>query len=230
MSVKDIFSHNKKLSEKKFGRLYSKDARMKEVFSDKKIAGALDKTSERNEFYNMLKSKKENGVTKQEMKEALGEWMAGKGRTISRKEAYTIAKEFFGDERVKYIMPKKGTGSSSSTGSADFLSGSGEASQNLPQHFGSSGNIRSRATGSILGTQKSAAYSKASNTADAQNTKNPQKSAKKEAQSRARIKSISAGLAASIEMMGPMKSKDNKTTKRGDFFRAINATRRNIRG
>lgn len=235
MSVKDIFSHNKKLSQRKFGRLYSKDARMKEVFDNKQISKALDKTSERNEFYDMLKSKKKGGVTKQEMKEALGEWMSGKGRTISRKEAYTVAKEFFGDERVKYIMPKGKAGSPAYAGDAGFLGGAEGANQNFPKSSESSGNIQVSTSRSIPSIQKSAAYSKTSDnsqiiykkvSSSAQNTQSSKKSAKRNAQPKARRRFIPAGLAAIVDMMGPAKSKDNKARK-GDFFRAVNAMRRN---
>lgn len=259
MSVRNIFSHKKKLSQRKFGRLYSKDTRMREVFGNQKIAKALDKTSEKNEFYDMLKSKKEGGVTKQEMKEALGEWMSGKGRTISRKEAYTVAKEFFGDEKVKYVMPKKKQSSSAYGGNSGAFGGAGGASQNIQKSYGSFGSIHTGAnrpvisasglptiykkapadpasrTPKILASSVSsakivqpAANGSSTSAQSAQEKEERAESARK-AQSTKRKRSISAGLAAIVDMMGPVKSEDKKNNK-GDFFRAINATRKRGNG
>ncbi|MDD5489678.1 MAG: hypothetical protein PHP25_03325 [Candidatus Moranbacteria bacterium] len=261
MSVKNIFSHGKKLSQRKFGGRYSKDARMREVFGNQKIAKALDKTSERNEFYDMLKSKKEGGVTKQEMKEALGEWMTGKGRTISRKEAYAVAKEFFGDEKVKYVMPKKKVSSSAFSGSSGAFGGAGGTDQNIQKSYGPFGGVQTSGKSVISAGELPMIYKKASanpassapkilaspisaakiiappaggSSVSAQSGQNDDQKkedraeSERKAQSKKRRRSISAGLAAIVDMMGPVKSEDSKNNK-GDFFRAINATRRNTR-
>ncbi|HBB36750.1 MAG: hypothetical protein UX02_C0001G0118 [Candidatus Moranbacteria bacterium GW2011_GWC1_45_18] len=236
MGVKNIFSHKKKLSQKKFGKRYFKDARMGEVFGNQQISKALDKTKEKNEFYDMLKSKKAGGVTKQEMKEGLGEWMAGKGRTISRKEAYAVAKEFFGGEKVKYIMPKKKASSSGYAGNSGAFSGAGGASQNFQKSTGLFGNAPISLHKSIPDSQKNIAYGdtkihkKASSRAQtpSQNQGGDRNASSRDAQSTAKARSIAPGLAAIVGLSGTMKSKDSKAIK-GDFFRAINATRRNIR-
>lgn len=253
MAVKDIFTHGKKLSQRKFGRLYSKDTRMREVFGNQEIAKKLDKTSERNEFYDALKSKKEGGVTKQEMKEVFGEWMSGKGRTISRKEAYAVAKEFFGDEKVKYVMPKKKQSSSAYVGNAGAFGGAGGTNQNFQKSSGTAGSIRTSTSKPIISTSElptiykkapagpasrapkilaspvssakivpSAAGGSSASAQSAQKKADRDESARK-AQSDKRRRSISAGLAAIIDMMGPVKSEDKKNNK-GDFFRAMNAT------
>jgi len=263
MGVRNIFSHGKKLSQRKFGRLYSKDARMKEVFGNQEIAKKLDKTSEKNEFYDALKSKKEGGVTKREMKEIFGEWMSGKGRTISRKEAYSVAKEFFGDERVKYIMPKKNVAASASGGKAGFFGRGGTANQNTQKSSGTAGNfLTSFSRPSISSSDLPTVYKKASaskapqvpkvlaspvsgavaaqsasggsasgsqsvqSAQDEEKEKADRAEAKRKAQSKKRRKSISEGLAAIIDIMGPVKKEDPQSNK-GDFFRAVNATRKN---
>jgi hypothetical protein len=238
MGVKDIFSHKKKLSQRKFGNRYSKDARMGEVFGDQKIAKTLDKSSEKHEFYDMLKSKKEGGVTKREMKEVFGELMAGKGRTISKKEAYEVAKEFFGDERVKYIMPKKKGKAPASAGNASSFGGARKAVQNIQKDFGPFGGAGRSAQKDISGRQKKTASSaftakniQSTSGGFATGVQNTSPRAIRSisdigAQSKTRRKSISAGLAAIVDVMGPAKGDDKKNNK-GDFFRAINATRKN---
>lgn len=78
---------------------YQNSSVMKKILSNKKISEQLDLSSERTEFYDAMKKKAEGGVTNDEMREIFGDLVRGKGRTISRKEAYEIAKEFFPDEK-----------------------------------------------------------------------------------------------------------------------------------
>lgn len=222
MGVRDIFSHGNKLSQKKFGKLYSKDVRMGEVFGNKKISKTLDKAGEKHEFYDLLKKKKEGGVTKQEMKEVFGDLMAGKGRTISRKEAYAVAKEFFGDEKVRYIMPKEKGKAPASAGRASSFGSARKAIQNIQKDFGPFGGAGKSVKGG------SSIFQKGKTSASSAQTISSSPRVTRDGQSK-KIRSISAGMAAIIDMQGPVKRSDSKETK-NDFFRAINATRRNIRG
>lgn len=105
------------MTEKRFRKWLRNDSRMKEVMENPKIAKALDLPREKAEFYELMKGKKGGGLTKGEMKEIFGELMSGKGRTISRKETYAVAKEFFGDEKVRYILPEDQRRYSGYTGS-----------------------------------------------------------------------------------------------------------------
>lgn len=95
------------ISGKSLGwRRYQNSPAMKKLLSNPKIASELDLPAERAEFYGDLQKAGKDGVTKINEKEVLGKYMAGKGRSISRKEASIIAGEIFKGESVKYISPK----------------------------------------------------------------------------------------------------------------------------
>ena len=85
---------------------YQNSPAMKKLSSNPKIASALDLPGERAEFFKDLQKAGKDGVTKNNVKEVLGKYMAGKGKTISRKEGSIIASEIFKGESVKYISPK----------------------------------------------------------------------------------------------------------------------------
>lgn len=109
---KDVLFSQKRMGFKK----YQKSSVFQKILSNPEIARKLDRPGERYEFYNMMKEKMAGGVTKQEMKQIFGELMSGKGRTIDRKEAYAIAKEFFPDEARKYTLSSKPKTSASRPG------------------------------------------------------------------------------------------------------------------
>jgi hypothetical protein len=85
---------------------YQNSPAMKKLLSNPKIAAALDKPGERMEFFRDLQNAGNGGVTKNNVKEMLGKYMTGKGRSISRKEASIIAGEMFKGDSKKYISPK----------------------------------------------------------------------------------------------------------------------------
>jgi hypothetical protein len=85
---------------------YQNSPVMKKLLANPKIAAALDKPGERFEFFRDLQNAGNGGVTKNNVKEMLGKYMTGKGRTISRKEASIIAGEIFKGDSRKYISPK----------------------------------------------------------------------------------------------------------------------------
>ena len=87
-------------------RRYQNSPVMKKLLSNPKIAAALDKPGERFEFFRDLQNAGKGGVTKNNVKEMLGKYMTGKGRTISRKEASIIAGEMFKGDSRRYIFPK----------------------------------------------------------------------------------------------------------------------------
>lgn len=111
---------------------------MRKMLGNTNIAKALDKVSERDEFYRDMQSKGVGGVTKDEMKEVFGKYVSGKSRHISRKEGYAIAKEFFPDEarRYKFISePPKGVPNGFSGGSSKgvvTISSSSDTGANNP--------------------------------------------------------------------------------------------------
>jgi len=80
----------------------SKSPVMKKILADKDIAKALDETREREEFYGKLKQKEAGGVTKDELREILGELRSGRGKYISKNEAQQIGKKFFSSASNRY--------------------------------------------------------------------------------------------------------------------------------
>jgi hypothetical protein len=101
MAMKNIYSQ-KSMGWKK----YQNSGVMKKILSNPKIAATLDRQGERSEFYKDLKGMDKGGVTKNELKEVFGKYMAGKGKTISCKEASIVAGEMFKGESGRYISPK----------------------------------------------------------------------------------------------------------------------------
>ena len=85
---------------------YQNSPVMKKLLANPKIVAALDKPGERFEFFRDLQNAGSGGVTKNSVKEMLGKYMTGKGRTISRKEASIIAGEIFKGDSKRYIFPK----------------------------------------------------------------------------------------------------------------------------
>lgn len=85
---------------------YQNSPVMKKLLTNPKIAAALDKPGERFEFFRDLQNAGEGGVTKKDVKEMLGKYMMGKGRTISRKEASIIAGEMFKGDTKRYFFSR----------------------------------------------------------------------------------------------------------------------------
>ncbi|MFA6193240.1 MAG: hypothetical protein WC726_00020 [Parcubacteria group bacterium] len=79
---------------------------MQKVMSNQKIAKALDQPRERKEFFGMLKSVSKDGVYQKELRKLFGDLRSGKvrSRTINAKELRTIAKEIFPDSKRRYIF------------------------------------------------------------------------------------------------------------------------------
>lgn len=72
---------------------------MKKLLENERVSKVLDKKAERIEFYEALKNKKAGGITMNEVKEVLGDFRSGKGKTIDKGEAMKLANE---------IIPNKG--------------------------------------------------------------------------------------------------------------------------
>jgi hypothetical protein len=87
-------------------RKYQNSPAMKDLLSNSKIASALDKPRARAEFFRDLQGAGNGGVTKNNVKEVLGKYMAGKGSAISRRKAAIIADEMFKGDSKKYILPR----------------------------------------------------------------------------------------------------------------------------
>lgn len=75
---------------------------MKDILKDKDVARALDKSSERNEFYSALQSRASDGISARDMQEVLGHFMQGKGRAISKKEARAMTQGIMKGYGKKY--------------------------------------------------------------------------------------------------------------------------------
>lgn len=75
---------------------YSKQSgAMKELLDKPAVAKALDRWDEQKELYDLLRSKADGGVTRQEMRQILGKLRRGGGKSIDRTEAMKIAHAIF---------------------------------------------------------------------------------------------------------------------------------------
>lgn len=104
---------------------YSKQGgAMKKVLANPAVVKMLDRWDEQHEFYALLQSKAKGGVTKQEMRQILGQLRRGGGKTIDRTEAMNIAHamfpgrftdryDFSPEERVQGTVSSQSLGSSS---------------------------------------------------------------------------------------------------------------------
>lgn len=91
-----VFGRKAMSSSVKVGGVTQNKA-MKQLMGNKKIAKVLDKKAEQMEFFRELKSKESGGgVTKDEIREVLGKFRQGKGKSIDKKEAISLADELIG--------------------------------------------------------------------------------------------------------------------------------------
>jgi len=121
---------------------YQNSPVMKKLLANPKIAGALDKPRERAEFFRDLQSAGNGGVTKNDVKEMLGKYMMGNGRTITRRKAAIIAGEMFQGDSRKYILPKNNpsaNGVSAANQSANFSAAQTPVS--IPRTVSTTGGI-----------------------------------------------------------------------------------------
>lgn len=110
MAVADLFSRAKggKIFQKNIAGKgkWINDKTMREFSKDPTFRRFLDKPAEKRELHGLMKEMSKDGLTKTEMKEILGKGMAGKLRTLDRKEMSAMAEALFHGEKVKYILPK----------------------------------------------------------------------------------------------------------------------------
>lgn len=131
-----IFSSSKKIlySQKRlsgFQRARNNPV-LKDMMKNPEIAGALDRVGERDEINRDILAVKEGGFSQDKARGLLGKYMAGRGRTISRKEGWRIAKAagvMFRLGKKRYTTDNK---ISSSTNAANETSPSRLSSANLP--------------------------------------------------------------------------------------------------
>ncbi len=110
MEMKKNLPKGTMFTAKNLGYMAKKSEAMKRLMQNKTIAGALDKSVERKEFFAVLKE--ETGgknVKKEDMRKVLGYFRSGHGKNIDKSEAQKIAGQIFnGTYEKKYIFsPEK---------------------------------------------------------------------------------------------------------------------------
>lgn len=106
MDIKNLFKHGKKISKYAFSKNYLKSKTTQGFLENKKIAEILNRRAEKSELNQAMYEKKEGGLTKEEMKETIGEL-----KTLSEKERRDFAKVMFPStpSGQRFIKPKKET-------------------------------------------------------------------------------------------------------------------------
>lgn len=84
----------------------SKSPAMKKFMSNPRIAKALSLPKQRKQFYGEMKKYKSGGVTKDEMRQVLGEIRSNPNDSITREKTGIIAKEIIKSGK-RYILPDK---------------------------------------------------------------------------------------------------------------------------
>jgi len=164
-----IFTKGPVYSEKSMGYQKVKNSPvMKKILSDEGVAKAIDEPREREEVYRKLKEYEKGGVTKEELQRTFAFFRSGKGKFVSEKEGYEIARKMMpsASDRYKYSSSWDcGTASksqSSKTGASESISSKGKAPSQVSR-VASSAVAPTKATArnfSLAG--KSAAFSKTS--------------------------------------------------------------------